>query len=515
MTEVSRRLPFSRSAVLSRLDLRPCLLCLWLAIAGLGSPAAGRPEPMAAGQPGPPNIVFILIDDMGWMDLGVQGSTFYETPNIDALASRGMRFTQAYANAPVCSPSRASLMTGRYPVRAGFTGHITPLGFHRFPDHGRIIPPQDYTFLRDREVTLPEALKPAGYVSASIGKWHLGSQSHWPDRVGFDLNVGGYTQGMPPSYFFPYKTTALQWNPSIPTLPGGREGEYLTDRLTDEALAFIEEHRNRRFFLYLSHYTVHTPLEAPEALIEKYRDKQKRDPSQINPAYAAMVETADRSVGRIVGKLDQLGLSGNTAIIFFSDNGGLSSVTRNQPLRLGKTFLYEGGIRVPLIVHWPGNTVPGSVSDVPVMGADLYPTLVEMAGEAARPGEDLDGKSLAPLLRGETRWERRDLFWYYPHYAPVTRQPGAAIRSGDFKLIRHYDPPGIELYDLARDIGEQRDLSGEMPGKARQLQERLETWLQADGLILHRLNPAYDPQWRAKTPSPNEPWNKVMEPSGK
>ena len=365
--------------------------------------------------------------------------------------------------------------------------------------------------MRDREVLLPEALEPAGYTSASIGKWHLGNQSHWPDKVGFDLNVGGYTHGMPPDYFYPYKTTKLQWNPSIPTLSGGKKGEYLTDRLTNEALTFIEENQDKRFFLYLSHYSVHTPLQAPEPLVKKYRKKLKKDDSQISPVYAAMIETVDHSIGQIIRKIDQLNLESNTIIIFFSDNGGLSSVTRNRPLRLGKTYLYEGGIRVPLIIKWPGKTTSGNISDIPVMGADLYPTIVEMVGKGAQPGQNLDGNSLVPILLGKDGWGRQELFWYYPHYPPVTRQPGAAVRSGDFKLIKQYDPPRVELYNLAEDIGEQFDLAMKIPEKALNLENKLENWLNEKGFILHKLNPDYDPEWRAKSLLPNEPWNKVFD----
>jgi arylsulfatase A-like enzyme len=374
------------------------------------------------------------------------------------------------------------------------------------------LPPPDRFFLQDEDILLPEALQPAGYTAASIGKWHLGFPSHWPDRVGFDLNVGGYNQGMPPSYFFPYESSEYKWNPSIPTLRGGRPGEYLTTRLTDEAMDFIERSSDRSFFLYLSHYSVHVPLEAPEKLVQKYRQKLKRDDSQINAAYAAMVETVDDSVGRIVAAVERLGLSDETIIIFTSDNGGLEGVTRNRPLRLGKTFLYEGGLRVPLIVKWPGRVSPGSICEVPAMGADLYPTITEMAGGRTQPAADLDGKSLVPLLRGESGWGGRDLFWYYPHYAPVTRQPGAAIRSGAFKLIQHYDPPRLELYNLEEDLGEQRDLAAEMPQKVRELEKRIADWLADEDFVLHQINPDYDPEWRTRVDqTKTEFWNRALQ----
>ena len=445
----------------------------------------------ASGKP--PNIVLFYIDDLGWMDLGVQGSTFYETPRTDRLAEEGMRFTNAYSACPVCSPSRASLMSGKYPARVGFTGHITAIFRHRYPDYGRIIPPDDYMYLSHNEVSLARAIKPAGYVSASIGKWHLGTEEYWPREHGFDLNIAGHTHGSPSGYFYPYLNPRQPWNPDIPTLTGGEDGEYLTDRLTDESIRFIDRNRDRPFFLYLPHYAVHTPIQAQKPLIEKYEAKLKTDSSQFNAAYAAMIESVDRSVGRIMGTLTRHGLDENTVVIYTSDNGGLSPVTRNHPLREGKGYLYEGGIRVPLIVRWPGKIEAGTVSDVPVIGADLYPTIVEIAGDKARPGKVVDGKSLVPLLTGNGEWDREDLYWYYPHYSPQAKQPGAAVRSGDFKLIEHYDPPGAELYNLAEDIGEKVNLASKMPDKAAELTKKIHDWLKESRTIMHRQNPAYRP----------------------
>jgi arylsulfatase A-like enzyme len=440
----------------------------------------------------------ILVDDLGWTDLGCQGSTFYETPVIDRLAREGMRFTDAYANCPVCSPARAALMTGRYSGRVGFTGHITAIGRHRYRPHGRIIPPDDYLFLRHEETTLAEALRPAGYVSASIGKWHLGSESYWPKKQGFDVNVAGYDHGSPPSYFYPYENPGNAWNPKLLNLPNGAPGEYLTDRLTGEAIRFVEENRDRPFFLYLPHYAVHTPLEAPEDLVRKYEKKLKRDHSQINATYAAMIEKVDQSVGRILAVLSKLGLAKDTLVILTSDNGGALQATRNLPLRLGKGHVYEGGIRVPLIVRWPGRVAPGSTSSLPATGADLYPTITTIAGVNSRPAKVLDGVSLVPELTGEGAVAPRDLFWYYPHYSPQGSSPGAVIRSGDYKLIQIYDPPGVELYNLATDIGETKELSESMPDKTKQLHGRLNKWLHQTVAIQHKLNPAYDPELAAR-----------------
>ena len=265
--------------------------------------AAGLAASLGAQQRRPPNVILFLVDDLGWMDLGCQGSTFYETPHTDRLAAEGVRFTDAYSACPVCSPSRAALMTGKYPGSVGFTGHITAILRHRYKPHGRVIPPDDYMFLRHRETTLAEALKPAGYASASIGKWHLGSEEYWPEKQGFDLNVGGYDHGSPPSYFDPYTSPAKDWNPDIPTLEDRRPGEYLTDRLTDEAVEFIEANREQPFFLYMTHFAVHTPLEAPSELVRKYEKKLQVDDSQIDPIYAAMIEKMDDSLGKLVATL--------------------------------------------------------------------------------------------------------------------------------------------------------------------------------------------------------------------
>lgn len=464
--------------------------------------AAATVSASVSGQSQRPlNVILFLVDDLGWMDLGCQGSTFYETPHTDRLAAEGVRFTDAYSNCPVCSPSRAALMTGKYPGSVGFTGHITAILRHRYKPHGRVIPPDDYMFLRHSETTLAEALKPAGYASASIGKWHLGSEAYWPEQQGFDLNVGGYDHGSPPSYFDPYTSPDKDWNPDIPTLEDRQPGEYLTDRLTDEAVDFIESRREQSFFLYMTHFAVHTPLEAPADLVRKYEKKLNQDDSQINATYAAMIEKTDDSLGKIVAKLEELGLRENTVILFASDNGGLQEVTRNVPLREGKGFLYEGGIRTPFIVSWLGRIPGGRISEEPVTGADIYPTVAELAGDAAKPGKT-DGRSLAALLLDpDSEQAERSLYWYYPHYSPQARRPGAAVRRGRYKLIEHYDPSTVELYDLEADISETRDLSASQPELAAELRADLQRWVDDHVAIPHRLNPDYDPEL-AKQESP-------------
>ncbi len=471
--------------------MRVCRNCCATAVALV---LAALPQALGSDPSSSPlSIVLVLVDDLGWRDLGCQGSEVFETPRIDALADQGVRFTQAYSNCPVCSPSRAALMTGQYPGRLGFTGHITAIGRHRYPERGAIIPPQDRMHIPSEAVTLAEALAPAGYVSASIGKWHLGSERHWPRRRGFDVNVAGHTHGSPASYFFPYRNPGQAWNPDMPNLDLGRglPGEYLTRRLTDEALEFIQRNSDRPFFLYLSHYAVHTPLQAPEALVRKYRSKLAAGVEGIDPTYVAMVETVDDSVGRVLDKLAQLGLEDRTVVVVASDNGGLASVTDNSPLRAGKGYLYEGGIRVPLIVRWPGRGTPGSVIDAPVTNADLYPFLLSVSGLRANSAAHGDARDLGPLIAGG-EWEPRPLIWYYPHYSPQARDPGAAILADGFKLIEFYDPGRVELYRLVDDLGESRDLAGKMPQRVGELRSMLNTWIAENVKVPHRPNPLRD-----------------------
>ena len=439
------------------------------------------------------NFVFILIDDLGWTDLGCYGSSFYETPNIDRLASEGMRFTEAYAACPVCSPTRGSIMAGKYPARLGITQWI-----------GGSQKPTEYADrLELEEVTIAEVLKGQGYATGFVGKWHLSPRTadiradFYPDKQGFDVNIGGDWSGAPPTYFYPYKkrNRALE---EIP--PGGEEGEYLTDRLTDESLKFIEANKDRPFLLYLSHYAVHTPIESKPALTDKYKAKAENLPAtdgqrsvgvygryntrlvQDNPAYAGMVQSVDESIGRVMKKLEESGVAGNTALIFMSDNGGLSTVPRegptaNLPLRAGKGWLYEGGIREPMFIKWPGVVKEGSVCDEPVTSTDFYPTMLEMAGLGLMPEQHIDGVSLIPLLKNKGKLNRKAIYWHYPHYHGSGNRPSGAVRAGDYKLIEWYEDNSVELYNLKSDIGEKHDLAKEMPEKAAELQGMLGRWL--------------------------------------
>ena len=438
-----------------------------------------------------PNVVFLLVDDLGWADLGCYGSTFHETPHVDALAASGMRFTQGYAACPVCSPTRASILTGRHPVRVDITDWIPGMKAGRVAD-GRFGHVQDRDGLASSEVTLAEALGGAGYRTFFAGKWHLGDKGHWPTDQGFDVNVGGNAQGSPPGgYYAPWKN---------PTLQAAADGEYLTERLTDEAVAFLRQPGGRPFLLFLSYYNVHTPITPYRRRIGHYHAKaegidgptpvgEERDARtrlrQDNPAYASMVAAVDDSVGRILSTLDEQGLAEDTVVVFTSDNGGLSTrgrigPTSNLPLRAGKGWLYEGGIRVPTIVRVPRLTPPGSVCEEPVVSTDFLPTLLELAG-VAPPDVPLDGVSLAPLLGGAGSLPPRPLHWHYPHYHGSRWRPGAAIRHGRFKLIEFYETGTAELYDLLADPGERHDLAAARPELRDDLRRRLADWQRSTG----------------------------------
>lgn len=432
----------------------------------------------AAGAAGRLNFVFILIDDLGWTDFACYGSQFYETPNIDRFASEGMRFTQAYSACTVCSPSRAAVMTGKYPARLHITDFIPG---HRYP-YKKLRPPLWTQHLPLEEVTIAEELKAAGYATATMGKWHLGEEEFYPEKQGFDLNVGGCALGAPPSYFSPYK---------IPTMKDGPVGEYLTDRLFAEANRFIDSNATRPFFLYLPTYAVHAPRQAKAESIEKYKRKVRDGMAQNNPTYAAMVESLDQGVGKLLETLRSSGLYDRTVVIVTSDNGGPFASTSNLPLRSEKGSAYEGGVRVPLIVHWPGVTKPGSVCDVPVIGTDYYPTMLEIAG--LKSTVKVDGESLVPLLRRTGKLRRDAIFWHYPHYHAGSATPYSAIRAGNYRLVEFQEDGHFELYDLASDIGEKHDLAKEMPDKARELRARLHKWRNEVGAQMALPNPGYDP----------------------
>ena len=431
----------------------------------------------------PPNIVFILIDDMGWADGGCFGSKFYQTPNMNRLASQSMRFTQAYAACAVCSPTRAAIMTGKYPARLHLTDWIPGEGT---PKQSRFRVPQWEKQLPLEEITIAESLKVFGFTSAAMGKWHLGGPNFYPEHQGFDINIAGGDIGHPASYFWPYGKPKQSHRIPMLAEKGGGPGEYLTDRLTTEALNFIESHRSGPFFLYLAHYAVHAPLMGKESLIEQASEHAGAN-GQSNTVYAAMIQSVEESVGRVLDKLEELHIAENTIVVFTSDNGGAvhfgkPPATSNSPLRLGKGYAYEGGLRVPLLVKAPRVTTPGSVCSYPVISMDLFPTLLELIGGPPSASQSaVDGISLVPLLRGRKSVPRHELFWHYPHYwngqgaLPVT--PYSVARIDDWKLIRFYETDREELYNLAQDPSESHDLAATNANKRRQLATRLDAWL--------------------------------------
>lgn len=447
-----------------------------------------------------PNVLVVLIDDLGWKDTAVYGSTFYESPRIDGLAASGARFSHFYTASAVCSPTRASLMTGKAPARV----HITDwIGGN--DTSGKLLPAAYERQLPLAEVTIGEAFQAGGYDTGYIGKWHLGTGAFMPSAQGFASTRAVNGAGQPASYFPPYSSAARP-ETNVPDLEGPAAGTYLTDRLTDEAVAFVRTPRTRPFFLVLSHYAVHTPLEATTDLTAKYAAKRDRQPApgtpatqpegagttrlhQNHPTYAAMVESMDDSVGRLLDTLDAMTIAGNTIVVFVSDNGGLSTLrgttgrmpTSNAPLRAGKGWLYEGGIRAPLIVRWPAHVSRGVVIDTPAISNDLYPTLLELAGLDLRPSQHRDGVSLAPLLRGGAAPDRAALHWHAPHYHGSGSTPAGAIRRGPLKLIEWFEDGRAELYDLARDPGEQHDLATERQKDAASLRAELARWRESVG----------------------------------
>ncbi|MCB1208775.1 MAG: sulfatase [Verrucomicrobiales bacterium] len=417
-----------------------------------------------------PNIVVIMADDLGWRDLHGYGNDQVDTPHLDQLAKDGMKFTQAYAAAPVCTPTRAAMMTGQSPARLGITNHApgNPDGF-ALPG-SNLQEPQTVRHLALSYTTIAERLASAGYATAHIGKWHLSHANPSskdgvtepdlrPEHQGFSLNVGGCHMGGPPSYFAPYR---------IPTLKDGPPGEYLPERLSDEAIQFVQAHRDGPFFLNWWPYDVHYPMQARDALIAKYRQRK----GLKDPVYAAMIEAMDAAIGRFLRALDEAGLRDNTLVLFTSDNGGYNG--DNRPLRGLKGMLTEGGIRVPWIVRWPGRVRPGVTCDTPIISTDCYPTLLDAAGLPPTPNHPLDGKSLMPVLKETGELGRDTLFFHYPNYAfHKLNRLGSALREGDFKLIHYYDTDELALYDLGQDIGETKNLASKSPELA-QMQALLE-----------------------------------------
>jgi arylsulfatase A-like enzyme len=442
----------------------------------------------------PRNFVFILVDDLGCRDLGVEGSTFYESPNIDALANSGMRFEQGYAACRVCSPSRASIMTGKATPRHGITDWIGAASGTKWTRNDKVLPAEYSHNLSHEDTTIAEALRDAGYKTFFAGKWHLGDEGSWPEDHGFQINKGGWEVGSPKGgYFAPWIN---------PRLENGPDGESLTLRLANETARFIEESKDQPFLAYLAFYAVHGPIQTTEARRDKYRKKAKAmglskletrfkvdrnlpvRQVQDNPIYAGMIETLDTAVGIVLDKLKALGLDENTVVIFTSDNGGVSSgdsfSTSLLPFRGGKGRMWEGGIREPYYIRVPGMTRPGSTTKVPAIGMDFYPTMLELAGLPLMPAQHVDGISLVPVLKGGTLPER-DLFWHYPHYGNQGGEPSSIIRSGDWKLIHYYEDGRDELYNLADDIGEQNDIASKHPEKVSALRKRLDAWLVETG----------------------------------
>jgi len=456
----------------------------WLAMAFVCW-AAGSGPLAASQQPAPRptelNVVFILVDDMSYCDPVCYGNRIYETPNINRLAREGMRFTDAYAACPVCSPTRASIHSGKYPATLNLTDWLP--GMH--PKDRKLIGPEFIRRLPLEEVTLAEVLRAAGYATGSVGKWHLGGQGFLPEDQGFDVNVAGTAAGSPAGgYYLPNKMN----------LPGAKKGEYLTDRLSLEGCSFIRAHRDRPFFLYLSHHSVHTPIQGKPELVEKYRAKFAAAGISANAHYAAMMQSADQSVGRVLDTLDELGIAGRTVVFFMSDNGGLSGVTSNAPLREGKGHVYEGGIREPMIVRWPGVVAPGSTCGVPVSSVDFYPTILAMTGAAADPRQQLDGESLVPLLKQTGPLQREAIFWHYPHYSPQRGVPAGAVRQGDYKLLEFYEDGHLELYNLAEDVGERDNLAETLPEKTAELHKLLVDWRKQVAARPPTRNPDYVPR---------------------
>lgn len=445
-----------------------------------------------------PNIISILIDDMGWKDLSCYGSDYYETPNLDRLAQEGIRFTDAYAACPVCSPTRASMLTGKYPANVGITDWIDTHG-RIHPCKGKLVDVPYLKYLPSHEKTIASELKSVGYRTWHVGKWHLGGEAYYPDKHGFDLNIGGCDWGSPfNGYFDPY---------GIQTLEDRTDREYLTDRLTDEAIKLIQQDDSQPFFLNLWHYAVHTPIQAKPDDVKRFEQKAKemgldqvkpfeegepfptdhkkhlkvtRRRVQSDPVYAAMVYNLDLNIGRLLDALESSGKADNTLIVFTSDNGGLAtaegSPTCNYPLQEGKGWMYEGGVREPLIIRWPAIIKAGRICAEPVTTPDFYPTFMEAAGLRPESVDVLDGVSLLPLLQESGTLKRDAIYWHYPHYGNQGGTPGSSIRMGAYKLIEFFEDGRLELYNLHEDLEERHNLAEKLPSVAKELQERLEAW---------------------------------------
>ena len=490
----------------------------FLKAVGLGAAALAAPSALARPARRRPNVLFILADDLGWMDTALYGSRYYETPHIDRLATRGMRFTDAYAASPLCSPTRASILTGKYPCRFGITtpaGHLPPM-----PDQPlmateaapwtKVVCPRSRRFLPAEELTIAEAFKAAGYHTGFIGKWHLGvPPQYWPEAQGFDVSFHGAPDPGPPSYFSPYRFRTG-------TVTNGPKGEYITDRVTAEACTYLAAHKDEPFFLCLWHYAVHAPFQAKDKLVAKYRQKTDPRGHQKCPTMGGMIESLDQGIGVVLDKLDELKLTEETILVFFSDNGGNmyntvdgTTPTHNAPLRSGKGNIHEGGVREPCIVVWPGVVRPGTACSQVVCSIDWHPTLLEMAGIRDLEGHFTDGESIVPLLKGTGALKREAIFCHFPHTIPATGNlPSTSVRRGDWKLIRVYGEgpdlqPAFELYNLRDDIGETANLADQMPQKVKELDALITKHLEETKALVPFPNPRYDPN--ATKPKPRKP----------
>ena len=459
----------------------------------------GLARPLGAAKM---NVVFILVDDWGWADAGVQGSDFFETPNIDRFAAESLRFTQAYAAAPICSPTRAAIMTGKYPARLDMTIWHEAAARLRVSKR-KLIEAQAQPNLPLPEVTLAELFKQQDYFTAHVGKWHLGKAAFYPEAQGYDVNVGGTYWGAPATFFYPFRGPWSKNDPELRYVPLGpaQPGDYLTDKLTDRALGMIDQQKSDPFFLSLWFHTVHTPIEGKPELVKYFQQKR---PGKIHkhPEYAAMVASLDENVGRLLRKLEVLGLSDNTIVILTSDNGGVDTKnakaggeapTRNAPFRSGKGTLYEGGLRVPLMIRWPGLTRAGTVCREMVCSQDFYATLAQGCLALEKDVPKQDGVSLLPLLRNpQAKLARQTLYWHYPHY--YTRMtPASAVRHGDWKLVHYYENNKMELFNLRNDPGETKDMAASLPGQVRMLRSKLDDWRQATAANEPVSNPAWQP----------------------
>jgi arylsulfatase A len=446
------------------------------------TPAFGKSD-LTAG----PNFLFILADDLGWSQIGCYGGNYYETPNIDRLAREGMRFTDAYAACPVCSPTRASIMTGKYPARLHLTDFIAGGSF----PYEKYNQPEWRKYLPLEEVTIAEVLKAEGYATASFGKWHLSIDKKPPKSLPFNPDKQGFDE-----YFVTYKPTAK-------TDP--ENDAHNVEVITQKSLDFMERHKDETFFLYVTHNTIHAPVMGKKRLVEKYKNKPGSDLPQNNPVLGAMIEELDNSTGKLLKKLDELKIADKTIVIFFGDNGGLEKDAKQTPLRSGKANLYEGGIREPLIVRWPGVVRPASTCSEPVTSVDFFPTLLEIAGVKDKTEKTIDGISLLPLLAQKGRLNRPGIYWHYPHYHSSSIGPCGAVRAGDYKLIEWFDEsicgPGneFELYNLKNDIGEQNNLAKRMSERVEQLKKMLSNWRSEVNAQMLSPNPDYDSEKAKKS----------------